>query len=148
MTAQQTATNANANVLCGDMGRSAEISKYDSRAVAPNRPRYNIPNCDWAERITPEFPESVAYNAINASKPDTNTDVAAALSARIGFRKVATTSASPITKARMAKTVRHDANSRTRGSLPCWRAMKSWIVMDRSSCNALSMNASIGRRTM
>ena len=148
MTAQQAATNTIANVLCGDIGRSAEISKYNSRAVAPNRPRYNMPSCDWAERMTPEFPESIAYNAINARKPETNTDVAAALSESIGFRNVATTSASPITKAKMAKTVRHDANSRTRGSLPCCRAMKSWTVMDRSSCNALCMNASIGRRTM
>ena len=54
MTAQQAATNTIANVLCGDIGRSAEISKYNSRAVAPNRPRYNMPSCDWAERMTPE----------------------------------------------------------------------------------------------
>src|SRR5499427_9373444 len=148
MTAQQAATNTIANVLCGDIGRSAEISKYNSRAVDPNRPRYNRPSRDGAERMTPEFPESIAYNAINARKADTNTDVRTALSDRIGFRNVATTSASPITKAKMAKTVRHDANSRTRGSLPCCRAMKSCTVMDRSPCNALSMNASIGRRTM
>src|SRR6266478_5540331 len=86
MTAQQAATNTIAIVLCGDIGRSAEISKYNSRAVAPNRPRYNMPSCDWAERMTPEFPESIAYNAINAKKPETNTDVAAALSESIGFR--------------------------------------------------------------
>src|ERR1700730_15946061 len=106
MTAQQAATNTIANVLCGDIGRSAEISKYNSRAVAPNRPRYNMPSCDWDERMTPEFPESIAYNAINARKPDTNTDVAAALSESTGFRNVATTSASAYRTYKMAKSVR------------------------------------------
>src|SRR5260370_12921688 len=110
MAAQQAATNTIANVLCGDIGRCAEISKYNSRAVAPNRPRYNMPSCDWAERMTPEFPESIAYNAINTRKPDTNTDVAAALSASFTSRNAATTSTTPITKAKMANTVRHDAN--------------------------------------
>src|SRR5258708_25559569 len=119
MTAQQAATNTIANVLCGDIGRCAEISKYNSRAVAPNRPRYNMPSCDWAERMTPEFPESIAYNAINTRKPDTNTDVAAALSESIGFRNVSPTSASPITKADRANTARHHANSRPRRPLPC-----------------------------
>src|SRR4029453_4219152 len=115
MIAQQAVTNTIANVLCGDMGRSAEISKYNSRAVAPNRPRYNIPNCDWAERITPEFPESVVYNAVNVTMPNTKTYVETASSDRIAFRNVARTSASPITRAREAKAVRPDASSRTRG---------------------------------
>src|SRR2546430_17504706 len=93
MTAQQAATNTIANVLCGDIGRSAEISKYNSRAAAPNRPRYNMPSCDCAERMTPEFPESIAYNAINAKKPETHTEVAAAFSEHIGLRNVAPSSA-------------------------------------------------------
>ena len=52
-------TQAVEPVRIGDIGRSAEISKYNSRAVDPNRPRYNMPSCDWAERMTPEFPESI-----------------------------------------------------------------------------------------
>src|SRR5215470_17723678 len=148
MIAQQAATNTVANTVWGDMGRSVEISKYNSRAVAPNRPRYNKPNADWAERITPEFPESIVYTAVNVTTPETKTYVKTVSSDRIGFRNVARTSASPMTSARIAKTVRPEARRRTRRSLPCCRAMKSWTVIERSPFNALSINASIGRRRM
>src|SRR5262245_37392701 len=105
-----------------------------------------MPNCDWDERMTPECPDSIAYSAPSVKMPDTKMDVEMALSEKIGFRNVATTSASPMTRASMAKTVRPDASSRTRASLPCGRAIKSCTVIDRPPFNALSMNSSSGRR--
>src|ERR1700694_3993884 len=96
MTVQQAATNITANVPCRGIGRSADISIYNSRAVDPNRPRYNRPSCVCAERITPEFPASIVYNTINIDMPNINIYVEPTLPDRIGFSNVATPSVSPI----------------------------------------------------
>src|SRR5262249_34051941 len=92
------------------------------------------------------FPDSIAYNAMKVTMPDTKTHVETASFDRIGLRKVAMTSVSAMTRARVVKTVRPDASSRILGSLPCCRAIKSCTVVDRSPFNALAINSSIGRR--
>jgi hypothetical protein len=60
MTMQQTATNSTANAPWGDSGLSVAMTMYKSKAVEPNKLRYNMPSCACVERSTPEIPAGKA----------------------------------------------------------------------------------------
>ena len=72
MAAQKAVTNTIASVAWGGMELSAETCKYRRNAVAPNRPRYNVPSFSWAEYIAPELPDGIVHNAMNAKTPTMN----------------------------------------------------------------------------
>ena len=144
MTTQHRAMNTTASVPYGGTCLTSDACRYKSSSVDPNNVKYSTPSCNWVACITPEFPASIVSHAIPINRPITTRWAEAAFPARVGPRMAATPRASATMRPARATNVSAKPNSRTRKSLPCWRATNSPVVIERSQLNAISRKSSNG----